>query len=142
MEIKFLSTMQRGMVFAAAVCALTFISGCAAVDANPQKLVHQLASQRWNHLVAGQYDKAYALTVPSYRKLKSLDYFSGNLRALPVKWLSAEVIRVECESQTCKVRVKIVSHLNLPTRARAPLESGLDETWVFEDGQWWMFETL
>lgn len=119
-----------------------WLSGCATPAANPQEIVRQLANQRWQYIIAGQFDKAYAMTAPSYRKLKTLDYYQGNLRAAPVKWKSGEVVRIDCVTQTCKVTVKAVSQIVLPTRYKGLLDSGLDESWVFEDGQWWMFETL
>ena len=119
-----------------------WLSGCATPAANPPEVVRQLVNQRWQYVMAGQFDKAYAMTAPSYRKLKTLDIYQRNLIAAPVKWLSAEVVRIDCETQTCKVRIKAVRQILMPTRYKGLLDSGLDETWVFEDGQWWMFETL
>lgn len=136
------SATLRALAALIVTASALWLSGCATPAANPQEVVRQLASQRWQHIMAGQFDKAYAMTAPSYRKLKTLDFYQRNLSASPVKWQSAEVVRIDCETQTCKVTVKAVSQILMPTRYKGLLNSGLDETWVFEDGQWWMFETL
>lgn len=133
---------RTGMAWGMALSALLWLSGCATTPTNPQEAVRQLAQQRWQHVLAGKYDKSYDMLVPSYRKLKSQDHYTTAARSAPVKWKSAEVVRVECEANTCKVVVKVVSQLAVPTFYKGPLESGLDETWVLEDGQWWKLETL
>jgi len=122
--------------------ASALLSGCASLQSTPEETVQKLSNQRWQHLLARNYEKAYAMAVPSYRKLKSFDYYRDNMLAVPVRWKSAEFVRAQCGPQTCKVTVKVVSQLMLPTRFKGPLESAFDETWVFEDGQWWMYEAI
>jgi hypothetical protein len=82
------------------------------------------------------------MTVPSFRKLKTKENFTIGMMATSVKWQSAEVIKVSCETQACKVTVKTVSQIMMPTRFKGPLVSAQDETWIFEDGQWWKLESL
>lgn len=135
-------TRAKRAAWLTAFSSALWLSGCATPAANPQEAVRKLAQQRWDHVLAGKYDKSYDMLVPSYRKLKSLDHYNTAARSAPVKWKSAEVVRVECDTKTCKVVVKVVSQLIMPTFYKGPLVSGLDETWVFEDGQWWKLETL
>lgn len=116
-------------------------SGCASLQTDPPTRVRQLATERWQALLAGKYEKAYEMAVPSYRKIKSLDYYRLNTMAVPVKWKSAEVVRADCEEKRCKVTVRVTSELRMPGRFKGDLDSALEETWVLEDGQWWMFET-
>jgi len=152
--VNFLTLISRDMTptlfshakrLAALLCAaatlLTF-SGCASLQSTPQDTVRQLATQRWQHIVDGKFDKAYEMTVPSYRKLKTKENYTIAMMTASVKWQSGEVVKVDCETQTCKVTVKAVSQIVMPTRFKGPLVSGLDETWVFEDGHWWKLETL
>jgi len=122
--------------------AALWFSGCATPDANPQETVRKLANQRWQHVLTGKYDKSYEMLVPSYRKIKSKDNYTTESQMAPVRYKSAEVVRVDCEQKTCKVVVKLISQLIMPTFFRGPLESGSNETWIFEEGQWWKLETL
>ena len=132
---------RRSALMCAAL-ATSVISGCASMNATPQDTVRQLATQRWQHIIEGKFDKAYEMTVPSFRKLKTKENFTIGMMATSVKWQSAEVIKVSCETQACKVTVKTVSQIMMPTRFKGPLVSAQDETWIFEDGQWWKLETL
>lgn len=133
---------KRFAAFVGVALALTAIAGCASLQSTPQDTVRQLASQRWQFIVEGKFDKAYEMTVPSFRKIKTKESYAVSMLTANVKWQSGEVIKVECETLTCKVTVKTVSQIMLPTRYKGPLVSGLDETWIFEDGQWWKLETL
>jgi hypothetical protein len=133
---------KRYSALLSAAMALTVVTGCASLQSTPQDKVRQLANQRWQYIVEGKFDKAYEMTVPSFRKLKTKENYTVTMLTANVKWQSGEVIKVECETQTCKVTIKAASQIMLPTRFKGPLVSGLDETWVFEEGQWWKLETL
>lgn len=120
------------------------LSGCASLGTTepPETVVRQLATQRWQALLARDFDKAYGFAVPSYRQLHAPDYYRGKRQATPVKWLAAEVLRVDCEPEKCTVRIKLESKPLVAMRFDGTLTGGLDETWVLEGGKWWMFETL
>lgn len=133
---------KRCAAFSGVALALTSITSCVSLQSTPQDTVRQLANQRWKYIAEGKFDKAYEMTVPSFRKIKTKENYAVTMLTANVKWQSGEVIKVECETQTCKVTVKAVSQIMLPTRYKGPLVSGLDETWIFEDGQWWKLETL
>jgi hypothetical protein len=66
--------------------------------------------------------------------------------AVPVKWLSAEVLRVECapaEKPTkCAVAIKLTSEPMVPGAPKGTISSRIDEVWLYEDGRWSMFESL
>jgi hypothetical protein len=134
-------------VWAALAVAMVAViaTGCAGwrgVNEPPELVVRQLATQRWQALLARDFDKAYSFAVPGYRKIKSLEYYKNNRQGVPVKWLSAEVFRVECESERCKVVVQLESKPILPFVFTGNITSGIDEVWVYEDRRWWMLETL
>ncbi len=121
-------------------------AGCASLTSGPEDQVRALANQRWQHLIAGDFDKAYEMATPGFRKLRTLRDYRVRKATVPVKWLEAEVLRVECtpvETPTkCTVRIKLDSKPVVPTGYKGVLSSGIDETWLFEDGRWWMFESL
>lgn len=137
--------LRRRVVFRGAMMVLMAlaIGGCAAVKSEPPELqVRQLASQRWQALLSGNFDKAYTFSTPSYRQIHTSETFKARRQATPVQWLNAEVIRVECQDASCVVRVKLQSKPLIPSQYKGLLDTGLDETWVKEDGLWWMLESL
>ncbi len=118
------------------------LAGCASLQPLPEDVVRKLATQRWQAVLSGKYDQSYELLSPAYRKLKTKEQYTVALLLASVQWKSAEVVRVECEAIKCVVTVKVVSQIRMPTFYKAPLVSGLEETWVKEDGQWWKLEKL
>lgn len=133
--------LTRLCVTAAAVAAL---AGCASTPpVPPQDTVRQLATQRWQALLAKDYKRAYEMSAPAYRKLNSAELYATRKMSVPVRWLSAKVLRVECESEErCTARVEIESRPIAPNAPKMPLVGVINETWVRDSGQWWMFETL
>lgn len=130
-------------------CALTLVAvaalaGCATTNkVTPEQQVRELATERWQALLADNAAKAYEMTAPSYRKLRTQDVFTTRLRAVPVKWLSAQVVRVDCHrADACTARIAIESQTRMPTLYKGKISSGVDESWVLEDGRWWILERL
>lgn len=135
----------RTKIFATAVLMLSMtLTGCSGLDLNtpPEQVVRKLATHRWQALMSRDFEKAYEFSVPSYRQIRTAEYYRSKRQATPVQWLSAEVLVVECQKETCSVRIKLESKPIIPSQFKGTLQSGLDETWVFEDGRWWMLETL
>ncbi len=135
---------RAAFVAGAAWLLATALAGCAGIGstAAPELVVRQLATQRWQALLAKEFDKAYEFAVPSYRQIRTAEYYRNKRQSTPVKWLAAEVLRVDCEAAKCTVRIKLESKPLVPFQFTGTLITAMDETWVFEEGQWWMFETL
>jgi len=133
-------------VAAATAASLLLLSGCASLGSTPEDQVKALANQRWQYLIAGDFDKAYEMATPSYRQLRDVRYYRNKRGVTPVKWLAAEVIKAECvpakEPTKCTVRIKLDSKPLVRTKFDGVLSTGMNETWVYENGRWWMFETL
>jgi len=129
--------------FAFAGLAAMVLAGCAALQPDPQTEVRRLATQRWQALLAGRLADAYEDIIPSYRAVRSLDDYTKTVQNLPVKWLQAEVKRVDCATpDRCKVQLRMVNELRIHARFKGPVESYTEETWVREKGQWWVLESL
>ncbi len=143
-ESKFAAVARRSLFIAVVMLPAVLASGCAGLGSSepPELVVRKLATQRWQALLARDFDKAYSFAVPGYRKIKSLEHYKSNRQGAPVNWLSAEVLRVECEKERCKVVVQLESKPILPFVFRGNLTSGIDEVWVYEDRRWWVLETL
>lgn len=128
---------------ALAVLAGLALAACATGDVRPpEEEVRALSVKRWQLLLSSQLDEAYKLTAPSYRKLRSADDFRNRIRGLPVRWIGAKVLTVQCQDASCIVRTELESKPMIPTHFKGTLSSGIDESWVFEDGRWWILEPL
>lgn len=130
----------RAAALALAAAALT---GCASMSNKPENAVRARATQYWNARVANQYDVTYTYLTPSFRGATSLEtYKKGFGAAVQVK--SAEVADVKCDSaDKCVVNTKVEATplLTLGRRSLPPIVTYVDETWLREDGQWWLFPT-
>ena len=129
-----------GMPTAAAV--VLFAAGCASLGASkPEDAVKQRAEAYWKARAAGQVDKAYELTSPSYRKVHTFDQFKmqfGN--GASIKGVS--VVKVDCEAEKCTVRTKVEAAPALMGVSVGTIATHLDEIWLLEDGQWWRYQDI
>ena len=129
-----------GMPIAAAV--VLFAAGCASLGASkPEDAVKQRAEAYWKARAAGQVDKAYELTSPSYRKVRTFDQFKmqfGN--GASIKGVS--VIKVDCEAEKCTVRTKVEAAPALMGVSVGTIATHSDEIWLLEDGQWWRYQDI
>ena len=59
-------------------------------------------------------------------------------------WTNAIIHEVTCEPSVCKVKVRITTKMRVPLfAAKIPeVNTYVDERWVREDGQWWLYEKL
>ena len=129
-----------GMPIAAAVVLLAV--GCASLGSvKPEDAVKQRAEAYWKARAAGQVDKAYALTAPSYRKVRTLDQFKmqfGNTASIK----GVSVVKVDCEVEKCTVRTKVEAAPALMGVSVGTIATHLDEIWLLEDGQWWRYQDI
>ncbi|WP_236598306.1 hypothetical protein [Alicycliphilus denitrificans] len=137
MNMNFLSpsTLRRTAVLAAAVA----LAGCATLGGTPEQIVAQRAGEYWKARQSGDYAKAYKLSTPSYRKLRTQEQFRLQFGA-GVNVTSAEVAKVTCETQKCTAKMKIGAKPVLPGLKLDTIPMYMDEVWLLEDGQWWHFQ--
>ena len=125
-----------------AFTAATLAVGCASLSpAKPEEVVQQRAQARWQAMIAGEWDKAYSYMTPSFRAVVDQKRYPSRFGG-SVSWLAAEVVNVTCEEQRCTVRMKVTFRPVVGMRPGGVASTGFDETWIFEDGQWWMFEKV
>lgn len=116
------------------------LAGCAAFSpATPEQIVQKRASQYWQARIAGKYEQAYKLSTPSYRKLKTAEQFRMQFGP-GVSVRAAEVAGVVCEPQKCTVKMKISATPALPGLKLGTIPMYMDEVWLLEDGQWWIYQ--
>lgn len=119
----------------ASLAALT--AGCATVP--PEESVKARASAYWQARMKGESDKAYALSTPSYRKLRTEAQFRaqfGNGASIQ----RADVDRIDCSAEKCTVRMKLGVQPALMTLRMGVIDTYLDEIWLLEDNQWWHYQ--
>jgi hypothetical protein len=119
------------------------LAGCASVSANrpPEELVRQRASERAEAFLKGDLDRSYSLTTPSYRKLRDLDSYKRGFGS-GVKWEKADVQTVTCEPVRCKVAIAVAVKPLIRGKFGDTINMQFEETWLLEDGNWWLYQAL
>jgi hypothetical protein len=103
-------------------------------ERTPEEIVKERAQARWNALLSGDLEQAYAFTSPAYRSSTTLNRFQARLGS-SIRRTEAVVSEVECEPDRCDVVVMVtyvVPQLN--TENTRPL----NETWILSDDDWWI----
>ena len=136
---------------AAALAVALGLAGCAstpgkagadrkAAQAEPDAAqLETLAVQRWNHLVAGELDKAWEFFSPGYQATKPKEEYAAEMSGRPVKWLGVEYVDRECPEPTrCTVKVKVDYRIKMAVTGVGEVKSHqwVRESWLFLDGRW------
>ncbi len=115
-----------------------FLVACAGSPAYPESLEDR-AQARWDALLAGDFEQAYAYLSPGFRSSVSQRDFELGFLLRRVQYTSAAYIDRECQTDACTVRMNIGYTLVAPLRgvqiwnSKTPVK----ERWVRVDGQWW-----
>ena len=128
---------------AGALAALALVAGCAAMGPQaPEDAVKVRASARWAALLKPDMSAAYSYMAPGYRKVHDEQAYRMR-RGSAVKWTGAEVVEVRCPDATkCIAKVRIEAKPFLGRKFGDTITTHAEETWLLEDGQWWLFEKL
>lgn len=97
----------------------------------PEQAVKARAQERWDAMVAGQFDKAFEYLTPTTRSTLPIDVFRGRLGG--AKWHGAKVTGVVCEPEVCEVTVTI----DIDVLPNLPYKQPISEKWLLVDGKWW-----
>ena len=132
----------RGWIVLALVSGVAVV-GCgreAEVEnsvANAEGAIAARAQHRWDALVEGDFDEAYAMESPAFREVYSRRAYRGRF-GQQLAWTSAAVATVDLlDDSVAEVRV-MVSYVTLgPDGRLLEGERPLAERWVYVDGQWW-----
>jgi predicted small secreted protein len=128
-------------VIATAAVAAMALSGCAGMpgfginkDSDPtakQKVVAERAEARWQSLIKGDLDAAYAYLSEGSKATTPLAVYKAKIR--PGMWRQAKVEKVECEAEVCKVELQIT----LDHKLMKGIQTPLNENWIIEKGSAW-----
>lgn len=129
---------RRASAMVLAAGAALALSGCAGFgiskDSEPaakQKVVAERAEARWQSLIKGDLDAAYAYLSEGSKATTPLEVYKSKIR--PGLWRQAKVEKVECEAEVCKVKMQITFDHKLMKGIQTPL----NESWIIEKGSAW-----
>jgi hypothetical protein len=124
-----------------AACAWSVVSvlavvGCATTptsvpDQDREKIVAQRAEARWQTLIKGDVDGAYAFLSPGSKVATSLAAYKGKIKS--GLWREAKAETVKCDGEVCKATVR----LTYDTERVKGIQTPIDENWIFENGTAW-----
>ena len=121
------------------------LSGCATMGSStPEEAVAARANARWATWIKRDYAEAYKYNTPGFRANVPVEKFVS-MRGKDVRITKGEVNKVTCESvDKCVARVGLTATSTLMTRQSFPkqIETYIDEIWLLEDGQWWIFQPI
>jgi hypothetical protein len=124
------------------VAAGSLLSACASFQTKPEDAVTQRANARWEALVKGDMAKAYTYSTPGFRAVVDVEGFKGRT-GIAGRWRSAQVVNVTCDTpERCKAVIKLEFSTLIPGFSKDRMITHIDETWLLEDGQWWMFQKV
>ncbi|EHL24493.1 hypothetical protein KYG_02447 [Acidovorax sp. NO-1] len=138
---KFLS--GRRVALCGVIAAVTLLAGCASLETGtPEEIVKARAEARWKAMVAHDFKRAYGYLAPSYRAVSSFERYNEKLNG-GAAWAKVEVARVRCENaEKCTASVRIESKPIGVMNFKGNIITGVDETWLLEDGKWWLYQKL
>lgn len=124
----------------AALCPVVLLGACTTLQPpSPEERVAQRAQERWDHLIAGEFDAAYGYLSPAQRTTGSLEAYRRHLMLSRVEWKEASVLDVECGAEACTARIQLdmVVVQPLPRVPAFDASQTIDEQWVLVESEWW-----
>lgn len=133
------------------VCGVLVASlvGCASQQtvsgeggATAEEQVMARAQARWDAARAGEFEKSFSFTPPSYRAVTDLKVYRQET-AGSQGLVAAKVIGVKCESEmscAAKIRIEYYGPASISNPKPDIIINHYDEPWIKEDGAWWFFK--
>ncbi len=126
----------------ALMAAGALLSGCASFQTKPEDAVTQRANERWQALLKGDMAKAYAYSTSGFRAVVDIEGFKGRT-GIAGRWHAAQTVKVTCDTpERCKAVIKLEFSTLIPGFSKDRMTTHIDETWLLEDGQWWIFQKV
>jgi acetolactate synthase regulatory subunit len=133
---------RQGAAAAAILGAVLCLASCAvspigdggsgtAVASSDRDLVTARVKARWDALIRGDLDAAYAFSSPGSKETMSLERFKRITRKTGFR--SIDVDKVDCDAGRCQVRLTLV----YDTERIKGMRTTIEESWIVERGQAW-----
>jgi hypothetical protein len=129
---------KTGLLFAFMMAGV-LLTACATAPGNTENSIEDRAQNRWDALLAGDYESAYAFYSPGYRSTRSVVDFAIGIRSRRVRWTSAEYMEHNCLENSCTVLFNVGFTVNKPVPGMKKFDGSntVEEKWVKTEGQWW-----
>jgi len=131
------------MPVAVVVVAIAACAGMGGVnkDSPPDvkaAAVKERSEARWQALIKGDLDAAYAYLSPGSKAATSIEAYRRQIH--PGMWRSVKVDSVECEGELCRVKLQLT--YDVPRGPMSPrpitgIETPIGERWIIENGSAW-----
>lgn len=133
-----MTKIQFNLIMPSVAGALVLMLAACQSAAEPDP-VQVRAQERWDHLAAEEYNEAWGYFSPSYREMVDSETYARDMRSLPMKWVSAEVVDFSCAAESCDVTVEATYELvRGPSQLRGmEMTRTMEENWVLSEGAWW-----
>lgn len=118
---------------------LSACAGNASKSDDPEIFQVKHAQDRWEAILAGDYETAYTFYSPGYRSTMSVVDFTVEYRLRRVIYTSAEYQEHRCLEATCTVVFDVGFTVNKPAPGLNKWDGSqvLEEMWVKTNGRWW-----
>lgn len=100
-----------------------------------EEIVARRALERWNLMIDGRFEGAYAYLPPGYRATHTVGQYSRTISG--GLWKKAEVKSVKCQAGRCEA--KVILDMLLGGKGNQPVPIWLEDTWIQTEqgGEWW-----
>ena len=134
------SRIARGRGAILAIVSASLLAGCATSfeAATPENAVKQRAQARWDVLLKYDFDAAYKFTAPSFRAVTQVKSYANRFGSA-ANWSAAKVSNANCEAERCTVSVEVTAVPLSQITAGAPVTVNLEEVWIREANEWWLY---
>lgn len=133
------NAMPRLVFLIGMLLLLALITACAASAPTRDEIIAERAQARWDALLAGDFESAYAFLTPGVRSTMTATDMEIEFRLRRVQYLSAEYLDHGCADQVCTVKIRVGFRVAKPVVGMKEWESEstAEEQWILSGGQWW-----
>ena len=127
------------------VVTMGLIISCTSAprwDQEQRDLLEQRVRDRWQALVARDFEKAWEYTSPENRAIFSKQLYVKNF-SYAVEWelTDVEIVNYDGDAAVASVVVRVMSKPTKQTSSASvrlgSIPTNLRERWIFAEGQWW-----
>jgi predicted small secreted protein len=130
---------RQGAMALLAVSLAASLAGCASMsgggkDLAPeakQALVSERINARWNALIKGDLDRAYAFMSAGSQEAMPLTLYKEKIK--PGMWRAAKIDSMNCDAEICQVKMTLTYDHKMMKGIQTPFQ----ETWILEKGNAW-----
>lgn len=135
---RFLVAMRAVLVGGLAVALAACAGGAGKNDDDVSEILEQRAMARWQMIIEGKGNEAYAYLTPGYRSTHSEREYARSVILGAIKWNKATWQDAECSApDACKAKVMVDYSVRMPGAGDVPSFRLMQESWLLIDGEWY-----